>query len=239
MHIKKLFLLTFISLTLVSGRAFCQSMKVLFIGNSYTYLQGVKPSLPTAIKKLAEANGRRMEVEMQTLPMIPLRTHLKLGRAVKAIQKGGWDIVVLQENANHPVFQPDTMLESVKRFDEEIKKTGAKTFLYLTWELTSRPGTEKRLNRSYYDAAKAVGATVVPVGPAWRLYERRFGDLVFRQDDFSSHATPAGAFLAALTFYSRIFGEMPKVAPENLFEDLQLTATQEQNLLSSAWEVTR
>src|SRR5215471_15592197 len=72
------------------------SIRVLFIGNSYTYFN----NLPEIFTKLAQS-GHQGKVE--TMMAAPggwrLKDHWEKGDALKALHEGKWDYVVLQDQS--------------------------------------------------------------------------------------------------------------------------------------------
>ena len=105
-------------------------LKVLFIGNSYTYVN----DLPAMIVGLAEAaGGRKIEVDGHLVGGCTLEKHVKDQKALDKIHAAKWDVVVLQEHSLQPIIDRDSMYRNARILDEEIKKRGARTVFYLTW----------------------------------------------------------------------------------------------------------
>jgi hypothetical protein len=82
--------------TRVRGSA---SLKVLFVGNSFI----ARNDLPGLIARLAAARGKPLEHRLISAGGASLRTHWNAGEALKAIQGGRYDHVVLQEQSTLPV----------------------------------------------------------------------------------------------------------------------------------------
>jgi hypothetical protein len=95
-----------------------------------------------------------------------LRTHWNAGEALKAIQNGQYDYVVLQEQSTLPVKNAKRMHENIRLFDEAIKAAGAKTVLYMTWARRHAPETQHAITDAYTSIGRELGGTVVPVGVA-------------------------------------------------------------------------
>src|SRR5262249_20061111 len=98
-------------------------LNVVFIGNSFT----ARNNLPALVAQLAAARGKRMEHRLLSAGGASLRTHWNAGEALKAIQEGRYERVVLQEQSTLPVKNPKRMRENVRLFDEAINAVGAKT----------------------------------------------------------------------------------------------------------------
>ncbi len=72
-------------------------LRVLFIGNSYTYFN----NLPELLRAVAasQKDGPRIETEGSLSGGKSLQWHWENSRALEAIRRGGWDFVVLQEHS--------------------------------------------------------------------------------------------------------------------------------------------
>src|SRR5947207_963512 len=139
-------------------------VRVLFIGNSYTYVN----DLPKMIAELARAGKQRpLEHDRETPGGCSLEKHWKDGKAVKKIEAGKWDFVVLQEHSLRPLDNRPLMFEYAVKLDSEVKKQNAKTLLYQTWARQNTPGRQAELSKAYLDLGKELKAGVVPVGMAW------------------------------------------------------------------------
>src|SRR4051812_44654659 len=113
-------------------------MKALFIGNSFT----ARNDLPGMVAQLAAAAGERLEHRLLTISGASLRTHWNKGEALREIQAGGYDRVVLQEQSTLPLTNRLRMHENVRLFDAAIRAGGARTVLYMTWARRHAPETQ-------------------------------------------------------------------------------------------------
>jgi len=103
-------------------------LKALFIGNSFT----ARNDLPGLIARLAAAKGKGLEHRLISAGGASLRSHWNAGEALRAINAGRYDCVVLQEQSTLPVKNARRMHENVRHFDAAIKAAGATTVLYMT-----------------------------------------------------------------------------------------------------------
>jgi hypothetical protein len=180
------------------------SLKVLFIGNSFT----ARNDLPGLIAKFAAARGKTLGHRLISAGGASLRTHWNAGEALKAIEGGQYDHIVLQEQSTLPVKNVKRMHENVRLFDEAIKAAGSRTVLYMTWARQHEPESQQAIADAYTGIGRELGATVVPVGLA---YQRLLGkhDQPVLHDKDQSHPTLAGSYLAACVFLAVLFGESP------------------------------
>ena len=131
-----------------------EPLKVLFIGNSYTYVN----DLPSLVVGLADAAGGRKIETGQYLPGgYTLEQHARDKKALEIIRERKWDVVVLQENSLQSTLNPESTHKYARFLDAEIKKQGAKTVLYLTWARQHIPQMQDGANPTTSpDYAKAM-----------------------------------------------------------------------------------
>jgi hypothetical protein len=187
-------------------------VRVLFIGNSYTFYNG---GVDAVLQALARAKGRNFECSASTSGGKTLEWHWEEGDARAAIARGGWNYVVLQEFSTRPIADAAAMHKYARLFDTEIKNAGAKTVFYTTWARFHQPENQRAITRAYDTIAKELNAIVARAGPAWeRVLEQR-PDLKLHMED-RSHPTPAGTYLAACVFYATITGDSPDGLPASV-----------------------
>jgi hypothetical protein len=127
-----------------------------------------------------------------------------------AIRKGGWDVVVLQEQSQRPIFERSLFLSYVQKFDAEIRKNGGKTILFMTWERpeSATDGvTTPNVAAAYYAVGKQLGVTVAPAGLAFGRALAERPELKLYVAD--GHPTEAGTYLATCVLYGTIYGTSP------------------------------
>lgn len=180
------------------------SLRVLFIGNSYTYVN----ALPSMVAGLATSAGRALDAHHVTAGGVTLEWHTQNADTLAALRESTWDIVVLQEHSIRPVQDTPKMLEAAKTLQREIVSTGARTVLYMTWARQHFPEMQAGLARVYTGVAREIGATVAPVGLAWQAALAVDPALVLHTVD-KSHPTPTGSYLAACVFYATFFDASP------------------------------
>jgi len=186
-------------------------LRVLFIGNSYTFFNG---GLGIAVKTLASAvkDGRPFEYVEVTKGGQTLEGHWNDGKALAAIRQGGWDFVVLQEHSLGALNRREKMFQYAALFDAEIRKVGAKTVFYETWGRKNRPEMYGVVEQAYVGLAKQLKAVVAPAGAAWSRALKANPALSLHIADLS-HPTPAGTYLNACVFYETFFGKSPEGLP--------------------------
>ena len=191
-------------------------MRVLFIGNSYTYVN----DLPMVIADLASAahEARAFKPDVVLVGGMTLEGHITGPNALAAINRGGWDAIVLQEQSTRPITDPDKMMPAVKTLADAARNVHAKLVLYETWAREAAPQTQDSLTHVYHAAAASVGATIAPVGEVWAAFRAQEGtvppgahSVLFRDD--GSHPSPVGTYLAATVMYETFYGKSPVGLP--------------------------
>lgn len=212
-------------LTLIYSVTYCDTTKVLFIGNSYTYVN----DLPTLFKNLSESGGKVVYTEMQAPGGYSLENHLNTPETIDAIAKGIWKYVVLQEQSQIPVIEfwrNNSMYPSAKKLDSIIKfyNPNAKTVFYMTWgrknggqqcidnycsvDFKNFYHMQDSLKSSYRTISNILAALLSPAGEGWRMAKLKVPTVNLWDTD-ESHPTLDGSFLTACVFYATIFEQNP------------------------------
>lgn len=205
--------LTFLSLILFSGLLFSQQkeLKVLFVGNSYTYGY----NLAHIVSIISAETSTKLITRKSVLPGAYLGEHWNGGRELKTkeiIAEGDFNVVVLQDFSMSAIFTPDSLLKYVKLFSEYNRNFGVQTYLFNTWAREKVPQFQSEIDELYGQAARENGAVRVPVGAAWALAQdlRPMVDL-YTSD--GSHPNELGTMLSASVFVRVINGELPEILP--------------------------
>ncbi len=179
--------------------------RVLFIGNSYTYGN----NLPALLSRIAASAQPSVTIEtaQHTRGGYTLEQHWNEGQVSSEIRKG-WDFVVLQDHSMRPTQDPKRMHEFARKFDAEIKSSGAQTVFFMTWARQYDPAMVEGIAQAYTDIAVELGAGLAPVGRAWEKSIKEKPDLILHQAD-QSHPNVHGSYLAACVFYTVLTGKPP------------------------------
>lgn len=181
--------------------------RVLFVGNSYVYYN----NLIQMIGLITDSMDHKIICRKSVIGAATLGEHwngLRGLRSKEAIQKGRYNIVVIQDNSMWPLQHKDSLLLYGQRFAQLIQQTGAKTYLYNTWARQKTPQTQDSINLAYAELAALTGATRVPIGACWAKARMEKPDVDLFHPD-GSHPSPMGSFLIALGFIKTITGKLP------------------------------
>jgi len=185
---------------------------ILFIGNSYTYMNDV----PGLVQALAVAAGSPVAVETVANPDYALVDHWNGGSAARSeIAKGGWKYVVLQQGPSSVEVNRDTLRLATKLFDADIRKIGGTTALFSAWPTVDRRVDFPRAIESYRIAASDVNGVFLPVASAWIEAWNRDSTVGLYASD-GLHASAEGSYLAALVIFSKLTGKSPLGSPAQL-----------------------
>jgi hypothetical protein len=180
-----------------------EPLRVLFIGNSYTYFN----NSPEIFAELARASapGREVVTKMIAIPGATLISLWEGQTALQTIRSPKWDYVVLQDQSQlgdglrdgkFVVNSPILLNWGVKLFDAEIRKAGARTVVLLNWSRRDEPDQQADLTYAYDSVARDVGAILAPVGIAWQKVRQENPAIALYAAD-GSHPSPAGSYLIA------------------------------------------
>lgn len=206
-------------LNLIAG-AQTKHIKVLFLGNSYTYVN----NLPAMIQSIAHSQGDSLYYDAYTPGGYTFGNHFYDTQSHNKISQAAWDYVVLQAQSQEPSFSPAQVnaqtLPFAMKLDSLINQFNpcANTVFYETWgrkngdasncafypPVCTYLGMQNRLRASYKLFADTVNDIMAPVGEAFRksIASNSLINLYLADE---SHPSVEGTFLAACVFYETLF----------------------------------
>lgn len=194
-------------------------LKILFLGNSYTF----NNDLPSLFKEISTKSnkGLSMEIKAFTPGGAKLEDHINSSFTMDIIGNGSWDIVVMQGHSLEPLKNPSAFTETATELIRIAKESGADVYLFETWSRAAghsvyseawsggNPDSmQEKLSMKYREIAQKSGVTVIPIGSTWQSFMRENQDMELYSND-GSHPTHIGSYLTACTIYSYIFNEDP------------------------------
>jgi len=195
-----------------------QQTSVLFIGNSYTYVN----DLPNTLRQLALSLGDTVTVASSTPGGYTFQGHTTLPATLDAINSQPWDFVVLQEQSQLGALPPDvtTTEASATTLVGLIEANYECTYpvFYMTWGrqngdaqncasfpfMCTYDGMQQGLRENFIALAEGNDGYTAPVGAAWKVV-RDTQPTINLYDADGSHPSPAGTYLAACVFYCTLF----------------------------------
>jgi hypothetical protein len=201
-----------------------QTKNVLFLGNSYTYVN----DLPGTIGTLANSFGDTLTHDQNTPGGYTMQGHSANATSLGKIAIGGWDFVAIQSQSQEPSFPPSQVETDVYPYAEIICDSissaddCAEPLFFMTWgrkngdasncpfypPICTYGGMQQRLRESYLEMANDNDASVSPVGAVWKQVRDSLPALELYSPD-ESHPSVAGTYVAACTFYAAIWRKSP------------------------------
>ena len=217
---KRLFAFFFLLVLILFAPA--QSNKVLFIGNSYTYVN----NLPELISMMMTSSGEDMDYQMSAPGGCTFQQHCSVSSSY--IQQEGWNYVVLQEQSQLPSFPENQFMQDCYPYAVSLcsmireSNPDAQIVFYMTWgrkngdqqncpyypPLCTYQGMDSLLNLRYMRMAEDNHAWVSPVGAVWHYIRDHYPDVELYQSD-ESHPSYIGSYVAACCFYTMFTGHDP------------------------------
>lgn len=226
---KKLFL-SYLLIISIAVTAQEQPFRVLFIGNSYTAVN----NLPQMVADVSASVGNQITFESNTPGGCTFQQHCN-NNSMTMICKGGWDVVILQEQSQIPSF-PISQVENLcfpyaAQLVDSIYNNSpcSRAMFYMTWgrkngdsencsnwpPVCTYEGMDSLLHERYVTMGDSNHADVAPVGAVWHHIHDLFPEIELYSGD-GSHPSLAGSYAAACTFFSMIFKNDPTLITNNL-----------------------
>ena len=199
------------------------TLKVLFLGNSYTG----NNNLSLLFADLSASGGKPTFIDSYPPGGYWLEDHLQDPRSTGRIAQGIWDYVVLQEQSQVPVidyWRYNSMYPSAESLDSVITSYGGNTAFFMTWGREyggqqsiggySSPVFEDffhmqdSLASAYTEISEMLSAALCPAGLSWATAVTLNPEIELWAPD-EAHPSLMGSYLTACTFYGVFFEESP------------------------------
>lgn len=224
------------------------SLKILWIGNSYTYYN----NLPAMVTKLAAEQGVKLSPTRFLKGGAHLAGHYKNEKLIEALKKGGWDYIVMQEHSSAPAQSTRDVIAETYYYAHLLDSIAMKgspkahVIFYMTWghkngnmQNHKHPDPAYPLDETYEDFQTRLKTTYLeltyenhawcsPVGMAWQQVRQKHPEIELYTKD-CSHPSKEGSYLAAHCFLSTILqrpynSHLYFDIPENQAQALQMAA---------------
>ena len=199
------------------------TIRVLFIGNSFTYYN----DMPQMLEAMAASrNGPVIRTTMVASGGATLEDHWRDTAARSLLQRGRWDWVVLNEqstfgevylvNGRSRVHGWSRFADFAGRYSAAARARGWRVALLLHWANRDAPARDQAaIDYAITRVARANRATVVPTGVAWQAVSRAHPELELYDVD-GHHPSPSGSYLEASTLYATLLSRSPVGATDTI-----------------------
>lgn len=215
---KKTILLLFTLFLTVYGVSAQETLRVLCIGNSFTYVSDTHLKM----KEIAESQGHKMDVNAVYVGGYTFNRHLHDLKTLQAIEAGKYDCVFLQDQSQMPAhyaqdpirwrlaaLDAQELAERVRMFSPD-----ARVWLEQTWSYAKDNfgGFGSWESFDHFQAkgasliAKLIHTSVSPIADAFALCRAERPDIHLYNDD-QHHQSDYGAYLKSCVNYLLIYGE--------------------------------
>lgn len=197
-----------------------EETSVLFIGNSFTFMNG----MPNMFREISKAKGKTIYVDSVVEGGKDLNFHSGRPLTYEKIRSRKWDYIILQAHSNE-LAQPDSKVDNnslpfARRIADSIRANSSCTqlVLYMTWAykngnpkwapISSYDSMQYRIRNQYLRFADLLNARVSPVGEVWKTIRTNYSGINLYDPD-NQHPSTEGSYLSACTHFTSIFGETP------------------------------
>jgi hypothetical protein len=200
-----------------SGPAAASCVRILFIGNSYTFTN----DLPGMFTRLARSGGHRLKTGIAAPGGWSFADHAKSADTLKALQSDAWEFVVLQEQSQLPSAKQERttrMYPAARLLVGQIRAIKAAPIFFQTWAhrdgwpemgMQDYAAMQAQIDIGYQQIAQELNVPIAPAGYAW-LTARKQNPAISLWSDDGSHPNEQGTYLAACVFYATIFRQSPE-----------------------------
>ena len=194
-------------------------LRVLFVGNSYTYVN----DLPSVVHALGDATpGASVDVDSVTVGGATLESLWDTTFAPSRIASGHYDVVVIQGNSLDAFGTGEFFYPYAHLFADAVKASGARLVWYETWArqagddvyaggVTTPAFMTRSIDHGYRYVSEQWGGAVGRCGVAWQRALAALPTVNLYASD-GSHPSPAGTLLAACTLFLEITGQQAVIA---------------------------
>jgi PKD repeat protein len=196
------------------------SYKVLFLGNSYTYVN----DLPQIVHDVALSAGDTLYFDSYAPGGYRLIDHSTDITTQNKIMNGGWDYVVIQGQSQEPVINTSQFINGGLDLRFMVKQYNpcAVMMPYITWGRKNGDSTncvafpvmctyesmDSALKQQYLNLTSFINGEVSPVSVVWNYLRQNYPGIELYQAD-ESHPSAAGSYAAACCFYAALFKKDP------------------------------
>jgi len=189
------------------------TVKVLFVGNSFTYFY----NLPQVVSSMAQEKGFAVMARQSTVGGSNLEQHWKQERGTRTrelIPSADWDFVVFNNHSMSSIRDSAAFMEYGKKFARLVHDQGATPVFMMTWAYKSNPMMQDEVSRAYRKLAAETDAICFPAGLLFASARMLRPDLNLFFDD--KHPSEIGTYMLGLAFTRFFTGKPSAGLPERI-----------------------
>ena len=188
-------------------------IKVLFVGNSFTYYN----NLPQVVSAMAKSQNVNIDTKHSTVGGSSLENHWKSERGTQTrvmLEIEKWDYVVFNNHSLSSIASPDKFLEFSKKFADLVRSKGAEPIFMMTWAYKSNPLMLPEIERMHKLLCEQTNTNYIPGGPLFASSLKYRPDIELYHDDI--HPSSNGTYLLGLALYKYFTGKTVTGIPGNV-----------------------
>src|SRR6056297_239288 len=197
----------------MSTRAQSDTLKVLFVGNSFTYFY----NLPQVVSAMAQEQGSAIMTRQSTVGGANLEQHWKEERGTQTrrlIPSESWDYVVFNNHSMSSLRDSAAFMEYGKKFAQLVYEQGAKPVFMMTWAYDSNPLMQDPVAKAYRKLAEETQSVCFPAGMLFANARQLRPDLDLFFDD--KHPSELGTYMLGLAFTRFFTGKEASGLPHRI-----------------------
>ena len=226
-HALKYYICVLTTVLFLTPMVFAQqqdSIRILYIGNSYTYYHDLPQMVQSIVANIAQDFRMEISYKAYTPGGCTFKRHLQQPEEMAAIREGHWDYVVLQEQSSLPAMPTEVVQHETYPYARQldslvhVHNPQARVIFYMTWGhkdgcqetpdgyplISTYQGMQTRLITSYLEMTYQNDAWCAPVGMVWqRVRKERPYQTLYWPD--RSHPSVLGTYIAANTIFTTFF----------------------------------
>jgi hypothetical protein len=181
-----------------------KTLRVLFVGNSQTHCIC---DLPEIVEDLSHSLARgqaRIQADAVVLGGTSLEGLWKDGLARRKIEGSGYDWVVLQEMIDVAEQKGSTFPAAARQFDECIRKSGARTLLFVTGHVLVKRANHVPMYQANLEVARGLHCRLAGGGMAWLKAWQQKPDLDLHYAGDRAHPNVRGYYVNACVVFAAL-----------------------------------
>jgi hypothetical protein len=190
-----------------------KKIRVLFVGNSFTYYN----NLPQVVSAMAKSQDIIIETKHSTVGGSSLENHWKSERGTQTrimIELEKWDYVVFNNHSLSAINTPEKFLDFSKKFADLVRTKGAEPIFMMTWAYKSNPLMLPEIEKLHKKLSEQTNSNLIPGGPLFASSIKYRPDIELFHDDI--HPSSNGTYLLGLAFYKYFTGGSVSTIPGNI-----------------------